>query len=69
MIVRELIEMLEEMDEESEVRIAFQPTYPLQYRPDRNIYPVTIDGKEVVYIAEGKSEGYLPKEAAEEIGW
>lgn len=32
MTVRDLIEQLEEMNPEAEVRFAFQPRYPLEYR-------------------------------------
>jgi len=64
MTVGELMEILEEMEPEMEIRFASQPTWPFEY---------TINGAtpvdDVVYLDEGYQLGYLPKEVADELGW
>jgi hypothetical protein len=76
MTVQELIESLQDLNPEAEVRFAAQPSWPFEYTID---YPVTVyfedeegedsDEKEMVYIAEGRQIGYLPEEAKYAIGW
>jgi hypothetical protein len=76
MTVQELIESLQDLNPDAEVRFAAQPSWPFEYSID---YPVTAyfydeededsDEREVVYIAEGRQLGYLPKEAKDAIGW
>lgn len=65
MTVAELIEQLEALDPEAEVRIAVQPTYPFEHRLDEQI--AEVDGK--VYLAEAHQQGYLPDEVREALGW
>lgn len=50
MTVRDLIEQLEEMNPEAEVRFAFQPRYPLEYRIGEEIVQTQDESK--VYIAD-----------------
>lgn len=71
MKVRELIAALADVDQEAEVRLAFQPSYPQEYSVDRNgAYEVAVPGEGiVVYIAEGLQIGGLPRAAREELGW
>ena len=69
MTVNELIADLKQMAfeydaGEAEVRIAYQPTYPLMVGVGRAI---VADG--VVYIAEGGVDGYLPEDAVDQLNW
>lgn len=66
MTVGELIEMLQDFDEEAEVRLAEQPSWPFEYSIGGVIYD---DAKEVVMIAEGSQLGYLSGHVAEGLGW
>ena len=74
MTVRELIEELEYLDPNMEVRFASQPNWPFEY----DIRGVVVAGVEnrqteevtdIVYLEEGRQLGYLPKEAKDELGW
>jgi hypothetical protein len=64
MTVAELIDILEGMDPDMEVRFASQPSWPFEYSIS-DIYPT----ENVVYLAEGEQIGYLPGEVASELGW
>lgn len=64
MKVKELRELLEEMDDNAEVRFAEQPKWPLEYSI-RNAEEV--DG--ILYLAEGKQLGYLTSEVCVALGW
>lgn len=64
MTVAQLIEILEGMDEEAEVRLAIQPNYPFEHGIGE---VVEVDGK--VYIAEKSQIGYLPAEVSADLGW
>ena len=71
MTVRELIEMLEDCNEDAEVRMAYQPSYPLESQiacvtADSDLQPdeddevndeESTDG-EVVWLCEGSQVGY-----------
>lgn len=74
MTVRELIEELEYLDGNTEVRFASQPSWPFEY----SIRSVVVAGIEdsqteeitdVVYLEEGRQIGYLPSEAKNELMW
>ena len=74
MTVRQLIEELEFMNQDAEIRFASQPNWPFEYDivgvvlaevEDRRTEEVT----EIVYLEEGRQIGYLPKEAKDELGW
>jgi hypothetical protein len=75
--VSELHELLSEIMEtnpNAEVRIAHQPSWPLESSTDSVISVDFEDEDEmgvevVVYIAAGEQLGYLPGAAAEELGW
>ena len=85
MVVKELIEMLEGMDQDAVVLFASQPAWPFEYsiRDVVEVYPPDEDeadedaelpdlGDEptsVVYLVEGTQLGYLPGHVASEIGW
>ena len=74
MTVRQLIEELEFMNQDAEIRFASQPNWPFEYDivgvvlaevEDRRTEEVT----EIVQLEEGRQIGYLPKEAKDELGW
>jgi hypothetical protein len=64
MTVEELIEELEQLDPEAEVRWASQPSWPFEY-DCAGVQEV--EGK--VWLIEGKQLGYLPGEVKDSIGW
>ena len=64
MTVEELIQELQYMDRNKEIRFASQPSWPFEY--DVNGV-VESDGK--VWLVEGNQLGYLPGEVSEELGW
>ena len=71
MTVAELIQELEYMDPNAEVRFASQPNWPFEY-DIQSITPevstkTSIDP--VVYLEEGRQIGYLPEETKDELGW
>jgi SpoU rRNA methylase family enzyme len=80
MVVQELIELLESMNPESEVRFASQPSWPFEYSVS-DVVEVVEEGEEeefddreedlqpVVYLVEGRQIGYLPGNVKDEIGW
>ena len=74
MTVRELIEELEHLDGNTEVRFASQPSWPFEYDivgvvvaevENRQTEEVT----EIVYLEEGRQIGYLPSEAKNMLMW
>lgn len=72
MTVADLIAALESMPEDAEVRLAFQPSYPLEYGvANVGLYEdddETSPGpREIVYIGEGGQHGYLSRDAAEVV--
>jgi hypothetical protein len=74
MIVQELIEMLEGISPDAEVRFASQPSWPFEYSIDQVIAvnPNEEDDRvapETIYLVEGRQIGYLPHEIKDEIGW
>ena len=67
MLVSELIERLEEMDQNAEVRVAMQPQWAFEYSLNRDI--VENEDGSIVYLSEKNQEGYLPGEISEQLGW
>ena len=77
MTVGELKELFDQMDPDTEVRLAMQPAWPFEY--SINDYAIIDtseeedfakdDGKSVLYLTEGRQIGYLPKQVCDEIGW
>ena len=67
MTVRDLIEILEEMNPDAEVRFAQQPNYPFEYSIDGEV--IQSEDTERVYLAEREQVGYLPGEISEQLGW
>lgn len=68
MTVEELIEELQGMDQDAEVRFASQPSWPFEYSIN-GVVQTTVKDQDTVYLEEGRQVGYLPKEAADELGW
>jgi hypothetical protein len=70
MKVRELIEYLENFDEESEVRLAMQPSWPFEYSiGEVEEVELEDEGETVVYISEDRQLRYLPGEVKERLMW
>ena len=71
MVVQELIEMLEDLPGGLEVKIAYQPSYPLEADADGPVEVMTSQGDGCVYIPvkEGVGNDYLNREAKCDLGW
>ena len=80
MTARDLIEELEYAisingNEDVEVRVAQQPTWPFEYSIDEAV-TIAVDDEEIgdkkekiVYLSEGAQLGYLNEDASRELGW
>jgi hypothetical protein len=68
--VADLRAALQDLPEEAPVRWAHQPRWAMEYAIDgvAQVDDLAGDGP-VVYLVAGNQLGYLPEEAAEEIGW
>ncbi|WP_129587861.1 hypothetical protein [Rathayibacter oskolensis] len=66
--VAELIDMLSDLPGDAEVRLASQPSYPMEYEAGEPV-AVTTDEGSVVYLPEARHVGYLPGAASAELGW
>jgi hypothetical protein len=64
MTVEELIQELECLPREAEIRFASQPSWPKEYDVNG---AVEVEGK--VFLIEGEQLGYLDEEVRIEIGW
>ena len=69
MTVEELIAELEQLPPHAEVRLAMQPAWPFEYAIGAVTASLPLPEGDAVYLVEGPQLGYLPEEAAEEIGW
>ena len=82
MIVQDLIDELESMDPEAEVRFASQPNWPMEYSIDCVLESSECcldddddeekeidDSTNAVYLAEKEQIGYLPSNVSRELGW
>ena len=67
MKVKELIEYLEGMNPEAEVRLAMQPSWPFEYSIQNDV--VESEDGERVYLAESRQLDYLNGEVQEALGW
>jgi hypothetical protein len=77
MNVGDLKQILEDYDDDIEIRFASQPAYPFEYSIE-DVYLVDMDNlvnedKEesdsVLYLVEGNQLGYLSGKVRECIGW
>ena len=70
---RELLELLEGVDYDTEIRCAHQPSWPFEYSiADVHIHEMACEDGEVdpiVYLVEGQQIGYLPGLVKDQIGW
>ena len=75
MTVGELIEMLEDMAEQSEhgdmteVRLASQPSQPFEYSVRDVVLAIDSKGDDVIFVAEGQQLDYLCSGAREVLDW
>ncbi len=68
MTVAELIQELEYLNPEAEVRLAEQPRWAMEHGISQ-VVEAEVEGEPVVYIAEGGWLGYLPSPAHEALNW
>jgi hypothetical protein len=70
MTAAELIEILEELDPSTEVRLATQPSWPFEHSISR-FYAITDrEGEEqIFYLAEQEQLGYLSGDISMQLGW
>ena len=74
MTVRQLIEELQFMNQDANVRFASQPNWPFEYSIG-DIVSADVENRstgeeeEVIYLAEGRQIGYLPGEAKDALMW
>ena len=71
MTVGELKEMIAGLDDDIEVRLAMQPTWPFEYDIS-SVEVMDIDDAEPdrrVYLVEGRQIGYLPGDVTSQLGW
>lgn len=67
MTKQDLIEMLEDVEDDAEVMIAYQPNWPMETRTMYGVF-TSEDGKRV-YIAQAGDNTYLDGGVAEQLGW
>ncbi len=55
----------------AEVRLAHQPSWPLQFAvdPDHPAAALDLEDGPVVFLREGEPLGYLPEPARAQLGW
>lgn len=68
MRVKQLKAILDELDDDIEVRIAVQPEWAFEHILF-NAGLAHINGELILYLATGNQIGYLPQEAKVAIGW
>lgn len=71
MTVGELRDILEDFEDDAEVRFAAQPSWPLEYTISHQ-HSFTLDEEldaEVLYLTEGRQVGYLDGYVRGELGW
>jgi hypothetical protein len=72
MTVGELKELLDGLDDDVDVRLAMQPSWPFEYSIGTPVIignPENEDGESVLYLPEERQTRYLPKEVCDELGW
>lgn len=84
MTISELKELIADLPDDAEVRIAHQPKWPFEYsvgdsayvevsvpaETDEDADPVKANGAPgVLFLAEGTQLGYLPGQAKDELRW
>ena len=85
MNIRDLKNIIEDLDDDLEVRFASQPSWPFEYsiydayvidlnveydsEDDEYLENEDDEPKDILYLVEGNQIGYLPGIVAREIGW
>ncbi len=70
MTVRDLLDILDGLDDDIEVRVAHQPRWAFEYALTGGAVMETCEENAgILYLAEGEQIGYLPQAAAVAIGW
>jgi len=69
MTVQELIEELNYVNPDAEIRFASQPAWPFEYSFSGPVEVEDEEGFATVYLIEETQIGYLPGHAKDEIGW
>lgn len=71
MTVEELKGILDGYPDDTIVRFAHQPSWPLEYTISDRVVLVEGDdaGPDFLYLAEESQIGYLPGTVASELGW
>lgn len=67
MTAQDLTDLLEDLDPDTEIRLAHQPAWPLEC----SLRPEVVAGDEdgIVYLAEQEQIGYLSGQVTDELGW
>lgn len=80
----ELLDILEGLPDDTEIRLAMQPNWSFEYSIGRAEIvnekddedweeeaagPIDEENKQILYLAEGSQIGYLPGHVKDEIGW
>lgn len=68
MRVKQLKAILNELDDDIEIRIAVQPEWAFEHILF-NTGLAHINGELILYLATGNQIGYLPQEAKVAVGW
>lgn len=68
MKVSELIEALECYDDDLDVRLAMAPRWAMEYSINQVVIAESNEGL-AIYLGEGRQIGYLPENAASQLGW
>lgn len=71
MTAKDLIEQLQDLDPNTEIRLAIQPNYPFEHEiaNELAILPEDRRGNQVAYLVDAGQIGYLPPQAAVACGW
>jgi len=69
MTVQELIEELNYVNPDAEIRFASQPKWPFEYSFSGPVEVEDEEGFPTVYLVEGRQLGYLAGNVKDEIGW
>lgn len=70
-LIDELLNLQNQHGPEAEVRVAYQPNYPMQVGIDMVVAmdDEPVSTSTVVYIGTEELNDYLPSAAAERLGW
>lgn len=71
MTVEMLMEILEDLDPDTEIRIAVQPNWPFEHCIEETsaVIEDEEEGTRILYLAAGNQIGYLSDNVREELDW